>query len=259
MFCLRDARAGPRRPGAEVASPANTESQPASQKEATAKGDYLKKFQTLMYVNSKYFNLQKFFESKKQLKVDGSQENFDEEAARLDKRRRRKRLERLRREHKGPPSPFDGFRAFKKRRRAPPPKPTLRKRFSSVDRKRPDEAAHESNAQFLAQSCVPLESPAKRFSVLHLLLLKKAGETAKRPRTSAKKPGRAAPERRQPRPGASLFDKQGKSGFVTASKIKSSINTIRQKRGLTSAGQQVQAQPAVEPAAHRNDARKQVG
>lgn len=194
-----------------------------------------------MYVNSKYFNLQKFFENKKQLKMKNSEENFEKEMQLLSKKRKKRKNDRFRRENdKDILSPFNKFRAFRKRKKkSGPPKVALQKRFSSIDRKKlnpKSQPVQEQNTHFLAQSCVPLESPAKRFSVLHSLLLKKRHEEAPNERRSmentvkikAKLP-QVKKRKRTEKLGTSLFNKKGKSLFITTSKIKSSINTIRKK------------------------------
>lgn len=200
-----------------------------------SKGDYLKKFQTLMYVNSKYFNLQKFFENKKQLKMKNSEENFEQEMKLLSKKRKKRKLDRLRREdEKSLLSPFNKFRIFRKRKKkSASSKLALQKRYSSIERKKPLDKLqpmHEQNVNFLAQSCVPLESPAKRFSVLHSLLLEKKREAADRSVKARPRLPQVKKRKRAAKAGASLFNSQMKSQFIATSKIKSSINTIRQKR-----------------------------
>jgi hypothetical protein len=219
----------------------NNESKNASLNEARiSKGDYLKKFQTLMYVNSKYFNLQKFFENKKQLKMENSEENFENEIKLLNKKRKKKKNNRLRRiESKGISNSFNKFKIFRKKKRLKFQKESCEKRFSSIDRKKiqvKNNIQSNQNSTFLIQSCIPLKSPAKRFSVLQSLILKKNYEklAVKNKKNMNKSSNFSFPLNmlnsvKAKEGKRSSSKKREKSFFITTNKIKNSINTIRKK------------------------------
>lgn len=203
-----------------------------------SKGDYLKKFQTLMYVNSKYFNLQKFFENKKQLNMQNSEENFEKEIKILNKKRKKRKISRLLREEKktGMKS-MDKFRLFRKKKKSGPSFPGPKSRFSSMDRGvvKPGPQAKDKHASRfpLFQSQFPVNSPKHRFSVTSSLLNKKKinfklPHNHEAPVITLKPP----PKKQNPpvlSDQTSIQRKKGKSVFLTSNKIKQSINMIRKK------------------------------
>jgi hypothetical protein len=213
----------------------------STNKTRLSKGDYLKKFQTLMYVNSKYFNLQKFFENKKQLNMQNSEENFEEEIKILNKKRKKRKISRLMREKKKVNiRSMDKYKLFKKRKRLDSSYTKIKNRFSIMDRKvlaNNRSVSKNSKAQLLIQSCLPMNSHMKRFSMAPQVFPKNRLEfklPIKRnvrngdPQSSGSNESKSSKSSRS-KTTLNRSTSKGKSLFMASNKIKASINMIRKK------------------------------